>query len=140
MGRVDITIGVGDPQGNRFEELEVIVDTGATFTKLPRELLERLGVPVERSVRAELADGRNVMVDVGRTMIRLEGQEFPTPVIFAEQGAAPAAGGSRAGGRLAGRGPYARTAGANERAVAVGGGGGTDALVGAVREPPLQGR
>ena len=92
MGRVDITIGVGDPQGSRFEELEVIVDTGATFTKLPRELLERLGVPVERSVRAELADGRNVMVDVGLTMIRLEGQEFPTPVIFAEPGQHPLLG------------------------------------------------
>ena len=50
MGRVEITISVGDPQGNRFEELDVPVDTGATFTKVSRELLERLEVPVERSV------------------------------------------------------------------------------------------
>ena len=92
MGRVEITIAVGDPQGSRFEELDVIVDTGATFTKVPRELLERLDVPVERSVRAEPADGRAVPVDVGRTIIRLEGQEFPTPVIFGEPGERPLLG------------------------------------------------
>ena len=92
MGRVELTIAVGDPQGNRFEELDVIVDTGATFTKVPRELLERLEVPVERSVRAELADGRAVSVDVGLTIIRLEGQQFPTPVIFGEAGERPLLG------------------------------------------------
>ena len=51
-----------------------------------RTLLERLGVPVERTVQSELADGRTVPTDVGRTFIRLEGQEFPTPVIFGEEG------------------------------------------------------
>lgn len=86
MGTVKVTIGVGDPQGSVFEDLEVTVDTGSTFTAAPRELLERLGVPVERSAQAELADGNVASVDVGRTVIRLEGQEFPTPVIFAEEG------------------------------------------------------
>ncbi len=86
MGTVKVTIGVGDPQGRAFEDLEVTVDTGSTFTAAPRELLERLGVPVERSAQAELADGNVAPVDVGRTIIRLEGQEFPTPVIFAEEG------------------------------------------------------
>ena len=86
MGRVEITIAVGDPQGNRFEELNVLVDTGATFTKVPRDLLERLEVPVERSVPSELADGRTVSRDIGLTAIRLEGQELLTPVIFGESG------------------------------------------------------
>ena len=69
-----------------FEDLEVTVDTGSTYTAVPRELLRRLGVPVERSLPSETADGRVVPVDVGRTTIRLEGLEFPTPVIFAEEG------------------------------------------------------
>ena len=86
MGRVEITIAMGDPQGNRFEDLEVMVDTGATFTKAPRELLERLEVPVERTAQSELADGRTVRRDIGLTTIRLEGQEFLTPVIFGETG------------------------------------------------------
>ncbi len=86
MGTVKITIAVGDPQGRTFEDLEVTVDTGSTYTAVPRELLQRLGVPVERSLPSETADGRIVPVDVGRATIRLEGLEFPTPIIFAEQG------------------------------------------------------
>ena len=84
MGNLAITIGVGDPEGQRFENLEVLVDTRATFSAAPRTLLERLGVPVERSVQSELTDGSVVPVDLGRTIIRLEGKEFPTPVIFGE--------------------------------------------------------
>ena len=86
MGTVNLTIAVGDPQGWRFEGMEVVVDTGSTFTAVPRELLQRLGVQVERSLPSETADGRIVPVDVGRTVIRLEGLEFSTPVIFAEEG------------------------------------------------------
>ncbi len=86
MGTVKVTIGVGDPQGRLFQNLEVTVDTGSTYTAVPRELLKRLGVAVERSLPSETADGRVVPVDVGRTTVRLEGLEFPTPVIFAEEG------------------------------------------------------
>ena len=86
MGTVAVTIEVGDPGGQRFEELEVEVDTGSTITAVPKELLQRLGVPVTRSVPATLADGRSAPVDVGETLIRLEGQEFHTFVIFAEEG------------------------------------------------------
>ena len=41
---------------------------------------------MERSVLSELADGRTVPRDIGLTAIRLEGQEFPTSVIFGESG------------------------------------------------------
>ncbi len=85
MGTVKVTIGVGDPQGRLFEDLEVTVDTGSTYTAVPRGLLQRLGVPVQRSLPSETADGI-VPVDVAHTTIKLEGLEFPTPVIFAEEG------------------------------------------------------
>lgn len=88
MGTVTVTIGVGDPQGQRFEELEVEVDTGSTFTAVPKEMLERLGVAVMRTVQSELADGSHTPVEIGETAIRLEGQQLTTPVIFAEEGEA----------------------------------------------------
>ena len=86
MGTVTVTIGVGDPRGQQFLDLEVVVDTGSTYTAVPSELLQRLEVPVMRSLPSETADGRIVPVDVGIATIRLEGLEFPTPVIFSEQG------------------------------------------------------
>ena len=86
MGTFRITVEIADPQGRRFEPVEMLVDTGATFTKAPRELLERLGVPVESTYTAELADGSRGQRTRARTVIRLEGKEFPTPVTFGEQG------------------------------------------------------
>ena len=85
MGKLVVTIGVGDQQGRQFEDLEVTVDTGSTFTAVPRALLQRLGVPVRRSARSRLADGSSVPVDIGWTVVRLEDQTFATQVIFAEE-------------------------------------------------------
>ena len=85
MGTVKVTIAVGDSQGRQFEELDVTVDTGSTYTAVPRAMLQRLGIPVERSLPSETADGRIVPVDVGEATIRLQGLQFHTPVIFAEE-------------------------------------------------------
>ena len=86
MGTFRITVEIGDPHGQRFEPVEMLVDTGATFTKAPREMLEGLGVPVESTYIAELADGTRIERTRGRTMIRLQGKEYPTPVTFGEAG------------------------------------------------------
>ena len=86
MGILNVTIQVGNPQGTAFEDLEVTVDTGSSYTAVPRTMLERLEVAVDESVPSKLADGREEPVDVGKTVIRLEGKEFQTPVIFAEEG------------------------------------------------------
>ena len=50
MGTVIVPLGIGAPQGRRFENLEAIVDTGSAITAIPRGTLQRLGVSVERSV------------------------------------------------------------------------------------------
>ena len=34
MGTVKVTIAVGDPQGRQFEELDVTIDTGSTYTEV----------------------------------------------------------------------------------------------------------
>ena len=60
MGKLVATIGVGDQQGRQFEDFEVTMDTGSTFTAVPRALLQRLGVPVRRSAQSQLADGSSV--------------------------------------------------------------------------------
>ena len=51
MGTFNITIEIGDPQGQRFEEIDALVDTGATMTAVPTFILRRLGVvPARRSI------------------------------------------------------------------------------------------
>ena len=86
MGTFRITVEIGDPKGQQFEAADMLVDAGATFTRVPRELLDRLGVTEESTYTAVLADGSRVQRSRGRTMIRLEGKEFPTPVTSGEDG------------------------------------------------------
>ena len=71
MGILKVTIAVGDSQGRQFEELDVTVDTGSTYTAVPRAMLQKLGIQVERSLPSETADGSIVPVDVGEATIRL---------------------------------------------------------------------
>ena len=85
MGTFQIKVEIGDQNGQRFQELEALVDTGATFTKVPRPVLEDLDIPA-RTYTALLADGRRVPRELGWAIIRLEGQQFPTPVAFGEEG------------------------------------------------------
>lgn len=86
MGETYVTIEVGDMRGERFETVEVLIDTGSTYTALPGDLLRRLGVPVAGIAQSELADGSMAPIEVGDTIIRLEGRQFPTPVIFGGDG------------------------------------------------------
>ena len=83
MGTVTVTIEVGDPQGRNFQEIELTVDTGSTFTALPAMMLHELGVSVDETVPSDLADGSTIPAEIGWTMVRLEGKTFPTNVKFA---------------------------------------------------------
>ena len=86
MGTFTTTVEIGDQTGQQFVQIEALVDTGATFTKAPRSLLESLNIPVDRPYTAVLADGRRVPRQQGWVTMRLQGQQFPTAVTFGEEG------------------------------------------------------
>ena len=80
-----MTIEVGGAREERFESLEVLVDTGATFTTVPAELHRRRGFSPQRTVPVRLADGTIIEDEVCDAVIRLEGQTFYTPVTFGRE-------------------------------------------------------
>lgn len=86
MGALFVTMEIGDQRGDRFEPVEVMVDTGATFTTVPGDVLRRLGVAPQRIMPARLADGNVIDDEVADTVIRLEGKTFFTPVTFGREG------------------------------------------------------
>ncbi len=49
---------------SRFERIEALVDTGATYTVVPCNVLERLGIVPQFRRRFRVADGRVVEMDV----------------------------------------------------------------------------
>src|SRR5207249_2126534 len=85
-GHVDVTVGLGTPDRSRFVEIEASVDTGATFSMMPRRILDDLGVRPSRRAEFSLADGALVMKDMGEVPLRLEGEVMTTPCLFGDDG------------------------------------------------------
>lgn len=92
MGTFRVEIEVGDREGQRYERVTVLVDTGATYTSVPRPLLESLGIVPHGRATFVLADERQVQLDIGRARVRVDGQDELTLVVFAEAGTEPLLG------------------------------------------------
>ncbi len=75
---------ISDPQGVQFEQVDALVDTGATFTVIPSAILDRLGVEPSQRARFRLADDTVIQRPIGETQVRIEGQTFSTTVVFGD--------------------------------------------------------
>ncbi|MCC6236664.1 MAG: aspartyl protease family protein [Dehalococcoidia bacterium] len=92
MGTFHTTIEVGATAEGPFEAVDALVDSGATYTLLPRPLLERLGVQPSDSQSFVLADVRVVQRQVGEVTARIGGRTRTTVAIFGDAEASPLLG------------------------------------------------
>jgi len=68
-------------------EVELIVDTGATYTVISTSILNKLGINPTRTVQVMLADNRVIEKPMGEVGIEIEGyRASATPVIFGDEG------------------------------------------------------
>jgi clan AA aspartic protease len=92
VGTFRVAIEIGDPQGERWETVEALADTGASYTWAPSSVLEGLGVVPAFRFPFVLADGRRIERDMAETRVRLNGQERTTLVVFGDEGTQPLLG------------------------------------------------
>ena len=92
MGTFKVEMEIGDPDGKRFEPVEALVDTGATYTTAPASLLRGLGIAPMSVGRFTLADGSQTERQIGQTWIRLNGESYIAPVVFADERSGPLLG------------------------------------------------
>ena len=69
-----------------------LVDTGASYSMFPRSMLERLGIATLERHGFELADRSIVEYDVGEALLRVNGRDRTTSVIFGDDDAEPLLG------------------------------------------------
>ena len=86
MGTFYWTMEVGLTDGSRYEAVNAMVDTGATYSQIPGGLLRQLGIAPIRNVQSQLADGSIVQDQVGEVRIRINGRETFSTVLFGEDG------------------------------------------------------
>lgn len=85
---IDLVAGPGGPS----EALDALVDTGATYTLAPAPILRRLGVqPIGRQTFL-IADGGRVEREIGWLLIRIDGEERTTVVVFGDDDDEPLLG------------------------------------------------
>lgn len=84
MGTFEHTLEVEPAGGGSYISVEALVDTGATFSRLPADLVERLGYAPTRRERFVLGDGRVVELGICDMKVRLEGETAITTVMIGE--------------------------------------------------------
>jgi len=86
VGTFRVSIEIGDTQGERWETVEALVDTGATYSVLPRAILEDLGVVSHDRRPFTLADDRQIELEVGHIWVKAEGRSAIVLVAFGNGG------------------------------------------------------
>jgi aspartyl protease family protein len=84
MGTFSVRVEVSGSKSGPFVPLDLLVGTRATYTVLPRDLLEALGVEAHYHGEFVLADGSVVERDVGRVWMQFENRLEYTFVVFGE--------------------------------------------------------
>lgn len=92
MGSFHVAIDIGNLAGGSLARLDALVDTGATYTSVPRDRLEALGVRSDEQWPFILADGREVAYDIAWVRIRIGHRSQPTIAVFADPGSDPLLG------------------------------------------------
>lgn len=77
---VDFTVRHKD--GTQRRELTGIVDTGSSFVIIPEHVLDEMGVQHEEMAIFRLADGSVREMDLGETLMDLDGRTKTVQVVF----------------------------------------------------------
>ena len=108
MGTFHVSIEVSDPEWLRFQSMEALVDTGATFLTVLRDMLASLDCGPMESRPLALADDHIVEYEVGTVSLRLNGRAIPVLCVFGDASTIATAGGDRPRELSSGGGPSER--------------------------------
>ena len=87
MGMFDVKVKLANVAApGRTEELSLLVDTGATLSWIPREILEKLGVVAFSRLPFTLADGHRLERDTTAVLMTIDGRKGAVQVAFGEAG------------------------------------------------------
>ncbi|MDQ3062707.1 MAG: clan AA aspartic protease [Acidobacteriota bacterium] len=78
----------GEVIGNNNETATVsfLIDSGANYTLLPKDIWEKLGLKAKKTLNFTLADGTKIERDISECRIEILGEDFHSPVILGEEG------------------------------------------------------
>jgi predicted aspartyl protease len=86
MGLTVLSLEVANPADpTQREPVDFLVDSGAVYSFVPRDILVRLGIAPHSRLRFRLADGSTIERDRGDALFFYKNQQGAAPVIFGER-------------------------------------------------------
>lgn len=93
MGLTTVTIEIKNPSDpEKTIEGDFLVDSGASYTVLPKKMARALNLQPSFTQEFNLADGTKVKRDVGSALIKFRGREIASPVILGKEKDSPLIG------------------------------------------------
>ena len=86
MGHTSVVVTLHSPDRLKAEKIELLVDTGSTYTWVSKGLLEKLGVEAKTVRKFKTIDGRLLERKVGEAVIECMEEKATTMLVFAEKG------------------------------------------------------
>lgn len=86
MGMTEVRLKIKNMKNPSKEfEGKFLVDSGASYTVVPENILKKIGIKPEGKEDFFLADGRSISRKVGNALYEYEGIQRAAPVLFGEK-------------------------------------------------------
>ena len=93
MGMTKLTVRIANPTDpKRYRDVEFIVDSGATYTVVPKEILKEIGIRPRSKRQFLLANGDKYERRMGTAEIEYKNIRGGAPLLFGEKGDFPLLG------------------------------------------------
>jgi len=85
MGMTEVSLKIKNPQDpNRQVAEKFLVDSGAAFTVLSKDIVKKLNLKPLYEREFSLADGKVIKRKIGTAIIQFKEEELPSPVVLGE--------------------------------------------------------
>lgn len=92
MGTFREKVLISNPENSQAIELDLVVDTGATYTWIPRKFLDQLKIKPKFNRKLRIADGTIIERKASLVNIKIKGEVLPTVCIFGDPKSEPLLG------------------------------------------------
>ena len=86
LGHTSVKIKLYGPDLSKPEEIELLVDTGSTYSWIPRGILEKLNIMPKGSWKFKTVDGRVLEREISEAVVECMDEKATRMVVFAEGG------------------------------------------------------